>query len=801
MRFVAALLVASSLLYAEPSPSAAALAQTLREMSLDPDECYRVRDLRLAKEDARFFFTDGHLIFGKPVEGRPVWAVFSADVEGGDAELLLLPPDKSERRSLAAFTQSPNLNEHFKLAILLFTDQTHRALMEEIQSGVLRKSPETGVLMAEQWSPVVRNISTGFESVLVLDLLSRNPENGLFFAAVSGKKLGNFDVLYDPRSAEQIVVGQTTFRENRTFFDVWTSFTARSFRKQAAPPPEPEVKIKDYRIEAWLDASLQMRVVTKATVTPAGEGRVLPFEVSRQMRITQALVDGVPAEVFQRESMRSNLIRNNNNEVFLVIPPQPLAPGREYQLEFHHEGAVVSQASERLYYVGARGNWYPGRGMQFARYDLTFHYPKELDLVSAGTVVEDQTGEEVRTTRRRIGAPVRWAGFNLGVYERARISRGGLAVEVCGNRREPPRPHVLTGPILLPPPQPFPRRGQPPSSILNIPSTPPPPDPQLRLEHLAGEIASAMEFMAEKLGPPALDSLTVSPIPGAFGQGFPGLIYLSTFAYLQPRQGPLRTMTQRHQEFFSETLHAHEAAHQWWGNLVASGGYRDDWLMEALAQYTALLYLEKRKGGAQLETVLEQYRTDLSATTDGGKTVESAGPIVLGMRLNSSQSPASWRVIIYEKGSWILHMLRRRMGDGQFFRMLGELRRRYERKTVSTEQFRLLAAEFLPKGAPDARLEAFFDQWVYGSGIPSLQLRHSVRGKASGLQLTGTVTQSGVDEDFSVHVPVEIRFASGPPVVHWVRTSYEPVPFTVWLKARPVKVLLDPHYTVLAEKR
>src|SRR5579883_1295023 len=91
---------------------AAELARSIAANSLDPQECYRVRELSLVREDVRFFFTDGYLIFAKPVAGRRVAAIFTADVEGGDAEVLILPPSRSERKSLASFIDSPNLDEH-----------------------------------------------------------------------------------------------------------------------------------------------------------------------------------------------------------------------------------------------------------------------------------------------------------------------------------------------------------------------------------------------------------------------------------------------------------------------------------------------------------------------------------------------------------------------------------------------------------------------------------------------------------------------------------------------------------------
>jgi aminopeptidase N len=157
----------------------------------------------------------------------------------------------------------------------------------------------------------------------------------------------------------------------------------------------------------------------------------------------------------------------------------------------------------------------------------------------------------------------------------------------------------------------------------------------------------------------------------------------------------------------------------------------------------------------------------------------------------------AWRTIIYGKGSWIMHMLRRRMGDARFFEMLAELRRRYEFKSISTSQFRALAAGYLPPKSQDADLGAFFDQWVYGTGIPSLKLAYSVKGSGTTLRLQGTVRQSDVAEDFSVPVPIEIQFAKGKPLTHIVYTGAEPVSFTVPLKQPPAKVVLDPQWSVL----
>lgn len=797
MRWLLAILLGAGAL---PGATLADLASGIRELALDPDECYRVRDLSLAREDIRLFFTDGYLIFSQPVAGRRIAAVFTTDVQGGEGEILLLPPTRGERRSLAAYTGSPNMSERIRTAVLLFTDDSYEVLTAGMSGPFNRKVPEMGLLAAEEWNPLVRNLASSYQTRLALDILDPGSSLAGFFAAVlTGVKLGNFDVLANPRALEQVLAGQLTVRGGRAFFDVWTSFPARSWRS-GERESALEFTLRDYRIEATVEPDLNLSVTSRVRLRPRETTRVLPFEIARSMRIESAAINGLPAEVLQREALRANLVRGAANDLFLVAPPEPLDPAREYEIEFRHQGRVIHDAGNQVYYVGARANWYPTWRMQFVSYDLAFRHAKNFDIVLPGELVEQRSEDDWRVTRRRTNRPVRFAGFNLGHYDVARETRGGYTVEVYANQTfeealqaRPRQPLV----VIQPPPVWNGRRPRRPEPVVVMPEPPPPAGPRVRLEELASEVASALEFMAQRFGPPALETLAVSPVPGAFGQGFPGLLYLSTLAYLNPSDYALTRLTPRHQTFFTDLLQAHETAHQWWGNIVTGAGAHDDWLMEALANYSALLYLEKRRGRRAMEGMLEEYRTALLANLESGEPVDSAGPIVLGDRLESSQAPHAWRAIIYGKGSWILHMLRCRMGDARFLEMLAELRRRHEWKTVSTVQFRELAARFMPPKSPDAALEYFFDQWIYGTGIPALKMTHTTKGKGSAMRVVGTIAQSEVDPVFSVAVPVEVQFARGKSITHIVETGPDPVEFTVPVAQPPTRVVLDPSRTVL----
>ena len=786
-RFLVFLFAAALQLAAGP---AADLAATIRQNSLDRETCYRVRDLNLFKEDIRIYLTDGYLIFSKPIAGQPAAAFFTTyGIENGTAE----------RRSLAAYTGSPNLDEHFQSALFFLSGEMYQALVEQLPANPAnRKMPEMGALLEEKYNPVLRNLSADYELRLILELLNRSARKPEFFTAlVEGSTLGNFDVFFDPDNSDQIAAGQFVVRNGRSFFDVWTHFPARSARGGIPRRPLGLV-LNDYRIQATVDPDLKLSVVARVKVrSPLAELRALPFDIAREMAVAEVTVDGQAAEVLQRDAVERSRIGRGENAMFLVMPPAPLQAGVEHEFEFHYSGRTIANAGNSVFYVAARGNWYPNLGAQLARFDLSFRYPSDLELVAAGEVIEDRTEGEWRITRRRPSAPIRMAGFNLGEYTHAKIERAGFTVDICANRSIEP---ALRPKPAAPPPLPViptvPRRvGRLPSQI-EIPSPPPQPEPapHARLERLANNIVGMLEFMGSRFGPPALPYLTVSPIPGNFGQGYPGLIYLSTRSYLAPA-GTAAPSAQ--DVFFDELLELHETAHQWWGAQVSTPSYRDDWLMGALANYSALLYLEKTKGERELQRFLDVYRIDLLKKRDTGEPVESAGPIVLGSRLESSLEPRAWETITYGKGSWILQMLRHRMGDERFFSMLAELLKRYGGKDISTEEFRLLAAEFLPPKSEDPKLEGFFDQWVYGTGMPSLKLSYSVKGKAAPWRLVGTLAQADVPEDFSALTPVEIQLPQGRTITRWVHSSGEPETFTVDLPQPPLKVLLDPHYAIL----
>ena len=115
---------------------AAAVAAALKEIAFDRRQCWRVRDLALAREDIKLYLADGFVMLLQTARQAARWPpLFWAEVEAAMAKSSSFPPPPGERQSLVRFTESPNLNEHFKSAVLIFTDGTAAEIEEFLRTA------------------------------------------------------------------------------------------------------------------------------------------------------------------------------------------------------------------------------------------------------------------------------------------------------------------------------------------------------------------------------------------------------------------------------------------------------------------------------------------------------------------------------------------------------------------------------------------------------------------------------------------------------------------------------------------
>lgn len=781
----------------------AADLRKIRSLELDPERCYRVRDVYLEREDVKLYFTDGHLIFAKPVLGRTIAALFLATSQTDVGEVLVIPPLPSERQSLARFLDETILNEKFRNAMMFFTDDTPEALDAAIKdSAAFSLDPVMGARVASRWSVVLRNLLEGSALRVLTDLYSTQSDpEGFFAAAIRGNTVGRFDVVVDHTLPEQVLAGQLVRSQGREYYEVWCRFEGRSVRSGLKTNrPEP-ARLENYHITTRLGADLHMQVRAEATLAltdPAA--RALSFEISDKLSVNAVSIAGEPVEVLQQRQTAPRHRRSADDALAVVVLPESVRATGHYPIEFEYAGKVVSDAGSGVYYVGDRGNWYPRTGWNFTNFELEFRYPASLDLVATGERIAHATDGGMRISRFISGKPIRLAGFNLGNYVSASRVVEDFLVEVRATKsverrlQQPRTPVIMPAPIL---PGRRRRRVEPPVIVLPEPRV---ADPSEDIDRIAEESADAFAYFLDRFGEPAMPVTVVSPVPGGFGQGFPGLVYASTLSYFERGDRPLRNLSGNAQRFFADLMRPHEIAHQWWGNVVTSKLDRDVWIMEGLATYSSALWLEHRKGVAERDKALSAFRQNLLRKVDGN-TVESAGPIILGRRLRTSQLPEAHRVIVYEKGAWILHMLRGIIGDDNFFAMLRQLCEEYAGEPVTTEKFRALAAGFVPDGYGDPQLLDFFDQWVHGTGIPRLAVDWEQTSSGGRHQFQMRITQTGVPEYFPLQVPVEVHTLPGRSLVKIVSVGdgEDPPNVSIVLRNPASRVVIDPQAWLLAD--
>jgi aminopeptidase N len=236
-------------------------------------------------------------------------------------------------------------------------------------------------------------------------------------------------------------------------------------------------------------------------------------------------------------------------------------------------------------------------------------------------------------------------------------------------------------------------------------------------------------------------------------------------------------------------LVAHETAHQWFGDAVTPATWADLWLSEGFATYYAGLFVERHESPAAFREYMERkageylkYEGTRRAPIYDRETED------LNALLNANN---------YQKGAWVLHMLRAELGDAVFFRGIRAYYRAHLHKTATTDDLRAALER-----ASGRNLRGFFARWVYASGHPRYEAawNWSEVTRMPGGMLTITLKQTQQDGDalFPNAFPVEIVTGTNTRRLKLTPTGHE-ISQRIYLKQRPTEVRFDPDATILKE--
>jgi hypothetical protein len=779
------------------------LLASLNALRLDSQRVYTVsvsHRIELRQGDLVLTFEQGKLTFFEPFEGNITGLVFS-----GIGHTLALPRGPAEKQQLARFLGVPVLDQQFVSLYARFTDGTAQDLLDQLHRASVQ--PASDAAFAALWLPQLERLNPTHSLRILIEEYSANAGH-FFHAGIDGVLTGPFDVLLDQMRSENFMLGQPRAVNKVFYYDVWASYALPGF----TPPPQTFHALH-YQISTIIhpDNSLEGDTAVDFSATISG-ARILFIQLSRALKVDAiALGAGENLLFFQNEGLTEQQLRSRGDDTLCVFLPRASRQGESFTLHFRYHGNVIENFGNSVLYVGARESWYPhfGDSSQFASYDLTFRWPKHLRLVATGEKSDEHEDGDIRVGHWTSDLPVSEAGFNLGEYATLSLSSGNHTVEVYANKM---LEQAILARLQAPPEERGDPRRPPAVDVPTLPggSVSAVPSPADALKSLAQEVDSSIGFFEKFNGPFPFHHLGVSQIPGSFGQGWPGLLYLSTFSFLPPETQELVGLNTTSQEAFKDIIPVHEVAHQWWGNVVGWSNYRDQWINEGLSVYLALLFADSQKmPDRTLLAWLTRYRKHLiTKTPDSDRAPADIGPVTMGTRLSSSKSPEAYDTVVYSKGAWIFHMLREmlrqpnsRDPDARFVALLHTLVTKYAQRALSTDQLeKEVEAVMTPRMDLEGghSMEWFFEEYVRGTGIPRYQVEFTTHRTEKGFQVHGKLLQSGVLRSFVAPVPLYVgSSASHSTLLGTVITSGEETSFTLNTASEPHKILIDPHMTLL----
>lgn len=698
------------------STDPATLLQQLETPTLDPQRGVAVSNLVVDLGAARLEIESGHLFPAMPVGGR----VFELEFLG-EAFFTMEPPDVIEASQLEILTGRTKVELRVDSATLIMGRATHIAALFERE--IDPDAPfAAAVEMFDKWAQSAERKVLGVRSsllkaalddpafqdyVLVYCHAPSLPQPFVYTINPSEQEavtLGQF-VPLDLDDVEQYKLEREVQREQRkgrlSDFDfatlgrwhVWIS-TDQGNKGASVYGLDP----KHYVIDVAVDPEkLSIAATTRISFRAVSDDlKIATLDLTKALEVES---------VIDHRSGSASFFHRDGGELHVVLDP-PARVGDEFDLEFRYAGEILNKWDRGIFYLASTIGWYPSNDTWGnSTFDVTL--PNRLELLAGGTLRESGEDGSMRWERRTQEQPSKAFSFEIGAYDVTHSEVEGIPLTLAFSNA---------------------RGGFDKGAKDDVVAT----------------LEGALAFYQKTFGAYPFERLTVVTVPRAYSQGLPGFLTLSHFLLATPH-GYVRWLTdpdRQRKEIIAqrkETV-AHELAHQWWGNKVGWSGYRDQWLSEALADYSAVQYManvEKSKA-LYLAGHAEHWRSSTSETTDDGRTYETLGPVVLGTRLLDNFGLDPYRAIVYDKGSVVFHMLANVLKVGPFNEMLKVLAERVNHRAIDTETF--LASIERMSGVD---LDPFAAQFIYGTGIHEVYYDYEFLQRDDAWVIEGTATQVG----------------------------------------------------------
>lgn len=741
---------------------AIALAAGAQQLAADYQQILRPKlAQQVTLEDAsanwdllHFRFQSGTMAMAEPLASlgtaRETTAVFQ-----GRGELDVAAPNAIERQQMQLLEGHDSIAVSFTQAVFRFADGAvwRKALGSSVRFQPIADASPLSAILEDRVHTIEQNgFDDGVRQLFALETTPDDMAAGFpwLLADLRTADFGWIEADFDPLDAEAVEVHRLAQRAGfgvDVFDDVWTHFPVGSLAAAAPgnigslPPP---CTLQNYDLNVTIPGNLDIQAQATLDVTNAvSSRRGLLLALDSNLRVTQASLAGGDAIEFLQPRDPGGMPSPNFQGGWLYLRlPRPLASGAPVRIALSYHGKQVVQSVGNGNFFARSEGWYPsnvyGPPFQRARFQLHFQNNKKYTLVATGVLEGSRVEGDFEESDWTTPAPLTVAGFALGDYHKLTAP-----VTLAGGQK-------VTVNVLV---------NNSPDDVLqsiNIAEDSIPDtmalgtlDPKRLAPQAMAQVNAALQFMADYYGPYPYSSLSVVPIPGDYGQGWPGLLYLSSLSFLDSTQLHELGVPESALEQIGGTFRAHETSHQWWGHRVSWATPHDQWLSEGFANASALLFQQASEGDDAMLTTLRGWRHDLESKNRYGHIHDQVGPLWLGSRLVSSADPEAYQIVTYDKGGYVLYMLRQMLRDTRsknpdaaFIAMMRDFTSTYANRDASTADFQAVVEKHMNQAmdlVQDGSMNWFFQEYVYGTGIPRLKFSATLAASGSGTKVTMTI--------------------------------------------------------------
>jgi hypothetical protein len=726
--------------------------QALRNAAPDASQGAPVTDLTLKRDAATLHFTKGTLNLLPPTEGRVWGAVFI-----GEGTFSVSAPIAVEQEQLRKTFGAKDVVKPFRTAVLFFTDSTAAELSHALHLGQLA-APSGADREVEEALKYLTDDKGWVSRDLMVPLLDASP--GFFYAHVAGDRGDPVMFMVDPYDAEQISVARRAGgKVHGDVREVVSQFRGRKEIAAGSSISQEDldlIRVDHYDIESTIEDNLDYTGKAVEHVLRVDDAHPwVPFTLYPDLKVDSVRWVGGPTVAFVQPEKSGALWVDLS-----------AAPANASDLAFYYHGDILDRPRGLWVVMKTFTNWYPmheyGRP---ATYRLTFHTPRQYQVATVGRLVSEKPGDKT-VTRVWETPTVRQISFDMGTFVSriVRVASPRVTVEYSAEAHKNLGAMAAEAQVIL-------------------------PEQSDMLGAVGADLSQAFSFFSQAFGPTPVNDFTASEIYADEGEAFPGLVLLSW-----------TTFQTTDKKGFDELFRAHEVAHQWWGIGVRPATYHDWWLAEGFSEFAGIWYMARVRGSVDLyEKQLEESEKTILKRRD------DAAPVWLGLRAATSRHPEDYQTVVYDKGAWVLNMLRSLLtnynggAEDAFDGLMHDFYSSHLGKSVTTADFQQAVAARL--GADEA--DWFFKEWVYGSAIPKYTFSYRVDAQADGkYRVRVRVRQEKVPDDFKMLVPILLDFGAKGTRVERIMVS-GPLTETELppVATKPEHVRFNPFDAVLAETK